>query len=49
MVPSNRPATLSRCPPLNWDAQEFKIKNTPQDNKYLHKKYRDGWQVKSLT
>jgi len=34
---------------LNWDTQEFKIKNTPQANKYLHKKYRDGWQVKSLT
>lgn len=31
---------------LDWDAQNFKIKNLPQE--YLHKKYRPGWQVKGL-
>ncbi len=34
---------------LNWDAQDFKIKNIPQANKHLHKKYREAWKIKGLT
>ncbi|MBN1124018.1 MAG: Gfo/Idh/MocA family oxidoreductase [Sedimentisphaerales bacterium] len=33
---------------LEWDASNLRFTNAPEANRYIHKKYRDGWSVKGL-
>jgi len=34
---------------LDWDASELRFKNLSEANSYLHRKYRQGWEVKELS
>lgn len=34
---------------MTWDAQRMLLVNNPQANQYLHKRYRDGWDIPLLS
>ncbi|MBN2029266.1 Gfo/Idh/MocA family oxidoreductase [bacterium] len=38
----------SNTPPLDWDTQNMQFTNLPEANEFLHREYREGWELKGI-